>query len=617
MHSFLKQTFLSLTVLSLGLISAQAGHPSRGLWVGEVALNAVNEATGAVGDSNSYVFTDPEVVTPTSDTAYLRLIVHVNGAGQAQLLKSVAVVAGGSDASGAADIVLLTDPTLYSSYPGIAKRYASAFYEFGSAESVTAVDQLIETATALAVSQAGSPEATIQAYVQAGLDPIVAGADVESAYLSTEAASFITTGFFDESEAIAIGNEVASLMDASTHTVESFAYDPEVAYAPFTGASSVFGFFTNTMLAATNLRTASQFYDDTRGIEAIAEVVVAAAIAVGDVPTVDLVTKQANAVTAAVSAWHNAADVNQDYNRFLASSDFTRLPDFIVDVVVQTAIVEAGVTSDPAIIIAAIKDALTLETPVSTVDAASVFLESASLFGDPRAINVFAGLIDSTAEAAATQVLVDATEVTLKEVVVAAANNAFESIEAAPVFARAPTTAYSDFVVSDEYEAAATTAASVAAAEVAFQYGVGVRRPEDLAKFAKEKVSIALVGIRNQVAALPQNTVPLAGSLAPGGSVAGEFILPALAPTNPFLHRLHPDHTVGIEITRQIELTINAAEDVSGLDRSGYGVSRLTGTYLEEIFGLHKALGNSQDVGLKTQGTFTLNRLTLVDSLNF
>ncbi len=52
-------------------------------------------------------------------------------------------------------------------------------------------------------------------------------------------------------------------------------------------------------------------------------------------------------------------------------------------------------------------------------------------------------------------------------------------------------------------------------------------------------------------------------------------------------------------------------------ERAGYGVSRITGTYFEEIFGLHKPLGNSQDVGLRTQGTFNLNRLSFVDSLNF
>ena len=36
----------------------------------------------------------------------------------------------------------------------------------------------------------------------------------------------------------------------------------------------------------------------------------------------------------------------------------------------------------------------------------------------------------------------------------------------------------------------------------------------------------------------------------------------------------------------------------------------------EEIFGLHKPLGPNQDIGLKVEGAFVLNRITLVDTLN-
>jgi hypothetical protein len=82
------------------------------------------------------------------------------------------------------------------------------------------------------------------------------------------------------------------------------------------------------------------------------------------------------------------------------------------------------------------------------------------------------------------------------------------------------------------------------------------------------------------------------------------------------MHRRHPDHTEGFPITRRISLTVDAPTPGNS-GRAGYGVSRITGTYAEEIFGLHKPLGNSQNVGLRTRGTFNLNRLTFVETLNF
>jgi hypothetical protein len=45
-------------------------------------------------------------------------------------------------------------------------------------------------------------------------------------------------------------------------------------------------------------------------------------------------------------------------------------------------------------------------------------------------------------------------------------------------------------------------------------------------------------------------------------------------------------------------------------------VQRITGVYREEIFGLHKPLGPQQDKGLKVEGRFELNRISLIDALN-
>ena len=150
-----------------------------------------------------------------------------------------------------------------------------------------------------------------------------------------------------------------------------------------------------------------------------------------------------------------------------------------------------------------------------------------------------------------------------------------------------------------------------------FQFTNGVADRNDLEFFIRRAVSKALIGVRNEAAALLKSEVALSGELAADQSLQGEFILPALAPTNPFLHRLHPDHSEGIAITRRVSMTVDPVAATSGFETAGYGVSELSGVYEEELFGLHKPLGNAQDVGLKTKGRFTLNRLTLVETLNF
>ena len=79
-------------VLSMGLVCSAfaATNPYRGLWVGQVALNRVNEVTIPLDEDNNPIAPDPVVATPTADTAYFRLILHVNGSGQVSLLKDVA-----------------------------------------------------------------------------------------------------------------------------------------------------------------------------------------------------------------------------------------------------------------------------------------------------------------------------------------------------------------------------------------------------------------------------------------------------------------------------------------------------------------------------------------------
>jgi hypothetical protein len=626
MHSILKQTRNLTIVALLGVSSAWAAHPSRGLWVGEVALNAVNEATGAVGDSNTYEFTDPAITTPTSDIAYLRLILHVNGAGQVSLLKSVAIVQTGNVVNGVDEIRLITNPEFYPSFPGIARRVASAFYDFGDPGGADAMQTLIDEAVATAVTEAldGQSEAAIELAINAVLDDIVENADVDSAYLNTGASpSFITDDFFALADVELIADTVAALIHDNTLSAVDFNYQGAgIRYAPFP-VDPLGSAFEDSVKAAERLEEDS-FYGDTRGTDGIVNIVVAAAAAVDALdPSEPLATKEAAARLAAIAEWHNAADLEQAYNRFLATTEFSSLPNNLTAPAVQTAIARADAGDTESEIFDAVVAALELsgDVPFLTNEATDVFANS--LNGDPRAQLTLAALLDAVAEAATTQVLVSNEIITVTNVVEAAVLVAFDSIVPAPVFATAPSPEYIEFVAGSvnatksDYAEAATLAAETAASEVKFQLDAGEDDPAALAVLTERALLQALIGFRNQAASLPLNSVALEGELASGGVVSGSFQLPALAPTNPFLHRLHPDHSVGIAITRKISIEVDAPEAGGDFTLAGYGVSELKGTYNEEIFGLHKPLGNNQDTGLKTQGSFTLNRLTLADTLNF
>ena len=146
-------------------LSARTGwaqaNPYRGLWIGTVALDAVNEVSVPLDANNVPIAPNPEVPTATYDRAELRLLIHVNGAGQAALLKDVAIlnrVYGQQTnnlavAAGENDLALVTDPRLYSEYPvQPAMRYASAAFDFGDAKATEALDAIVEAAATQAAA---------------------------------------------------------------------------------------------------------------------------------------------------------------------------------------------------------------------------------------------------------------------------------------------------------------------------------------------------------------------------------------------------------------------------------------------------------------------------------
>jgi hypothetical protein len=99
------------------------------------------------------------------------------------------------------------------------------------------------------------------------------------------------------------------------------------------------------------------------------------------------------------------------------------------------------------------------------------------------------------------------------------------------------------------------------------------------------------------------------------GALTATLYLPANHPTNPFRHRRHPDHTAGFDVRRNIRIDFDGSP-TNSLDHAGFGVDRITGTYREEITGLHKPLGPQQSIGLKVEGPVEFSRISLIDTLN-
>jgi len=178
-----------------------------------------------------------------------------------------------------------------------------------------------------------------------------------------------------------------------------------------------------------------------------------------------------------------------------------------------------------------------------------------------------------------------------------------------------PSLDYDNFVRSQEFADGVATA-SAAAAEAALD-----EKTELLAtptSIRDKALGAAIDSLAAVFAFASRSLLPelaMSGAFGPAGGVDTELILPANHPTNPFRHRRHPDHTVGFDIRRMINLSFDAA-DRQPLGRAGYGVDRISGVYEEEIFGLHKPLGPDKDIGLKVRGHFQLNRISQIDTLN-
>lgn len=588
------------TCLSVPAGQAQTS-PFRGLWVGTASLDAVNEVSVPLDASNVPIAPDPEVPTPTYDRAELRLLIHVNGAGQASLLKDVAIlnrvygqrtnnVALAADEN---DLALVTDPRLYSEYPvQPAMRYASAVFDFGDAKATEALDAIVESAATQAAAFTTNAALDVSdqaARVQARNDAI--------ALIQPQ----LTTIAVNANVAEAFNQFLLQFNTAALAAIIADTSDPVVA----------------TLTASAEQLRDQSFYGDTRELDMVQSVVAAVDAAAA-----------ADRYKAAHHAASAFADVQNLYQRFVSGSA-------MADMISAAAVAAGPAAQLPGATAGSIEAAL--RALPKTVAALTAALQAkVPMYDDTRSTDAANAVLAAMSQAAFDNATLTTLEIQEQSESAGRAALA-EAVARYPLPTLTPTGDYNAFVTSNAFTATPATAA-YAAADAAIEERATnpLYTPYSLYAAAKLGAIKALASAYGTAARAMRNELPLAGVFAPGSGdprriselpqpsdlgppgLEGHLILPASHPTNPFRHRRHPDHTTGYNIERVIRLDFDGVQG-DALEAAGYGVDRITGTYREEIFGLHKPLGPdpvSAPVGLRTEGRFELNRVSLIDTLN-
>jgi len=590
----------ALAVLLMPLPSLGQASPYRGLWVGSASLRAVNEVSIPLDEDNVPVAPDPRVPTATADQADIRLIIHVNGAGQASLLKDVAILNREDTATNstlaagqavASDLALVSDPRLYSSFPPqAAVHIASAVFDFGDIDATYALDELVNTAAVLAASFATNSSLSVGTQaerVQARNSAVASMTPV----LSTRA---------DNADVAKAFNDFLLVFNSSAvNAIAANPADPIV---------------NSLMTNAIAIRDRS-FYRDPRPVDMVNAVVAA----VNATPT----NKQAAAHKMASSY----ADVLNVYQRFISGKVFGEM--------ITAAALQAGTSaSEPGATAESVRTAIR-GIPESLAAITGALSAKVNAYNDTRATDAVNAVLEGMVTAAMAALPSSAAEIA--ELAEAAGQAVLsDMVRRYPLPPRTPTLDYNTFVQSAGFDGAASVIAE-AAARAAIEH----RAANPLYTFASLEAAARLAAIaaaRNlyaEAARAMRTEILMTGTFAPGSGdprfvaeltqptdlgpagLTATVVLPANHPTNPFRHRRHPDHSTGFDITRNVRLDFDAL-GTNSLAMS-YGVNKITGTYREEVFGLHKPLGPQPDtspIGLKTEGRFELNRISLIDTLN-
>lgn len=610
---------LAAGVLAAGHFPAFGENPTsspyRGLWAGQVTLNFVNEVPVPLDKNNNPVAPDPAVATPTFDQAHLRLILHVDGAGQVRLLRDVAVLNRAPSSIGTgvvdlkdnpqalafrssllvreSDLSLLTDERLYAEFPPQpALRIASAVYDFGEDRATRAVESVIEEIALTAAAE------------------ILAGADPSDAESSAVAAA--TSNVLQRSN---LSTEFDRFLreDMTRADVENIAVDSGTARQ-------------EARQSANQLQNWSPFFPDARGMNMV-EAIVAAA---DSWPASDVDGRKKVALNTAAAH----ADLTDEYPRFIAGKQFGDMISSGAQAAGLAAVVPGATAGSISLAVRGNTAVRAAQTAANALDALP------PSYGDSRAIDAFnivvAAIVGKAAElsteGSATSIALAARE--------AGVTALAERVARYLVPALGPTPDYTTFIKTPEYLGSPAVAAAAAVDAI---IDALTENPfldlDELTVIASDAAADALragtVNAFSKAAVANRRELPLQGEFGAGvgdprfsyhikkdrlaplapAELSGEMFLPAGHPTNPFRHRRHPDHKYGYDLTRRIRLDFDPGP-AGSMERGGYGVSRISGVYREEISGLHKPLGQNKDLGLRVEGRFELNRISLIDALN-
>lgn len=602
MKWFNSSTLFLGAALLVGGHALAAMNDYAGLWVGQVALSHVNEVAVPLDEHNTPIAPNPNVPTPAHDEAYLRLILHVNGAGQVHLLRDVALLkqadgsASGAVAQSESDYVLVTDERLYADFPRQeAVRIASAVFDFGDRKATDAVDGLVD--------------AVVDAVAESAQSSGVSSTSRDSALRHAE--------------------QNAQLAGENAGTPKIGPADVNAAFAAFLRDELPSGVLTSLAttepLNLTALRTraralqAASFYADARAVRMLDDL--------------EAAVNAADGAPAKQAVAHNVVsryrDFDNRYQRFITGRS---VGDLIVDAAAAAA--KSAVLADA-----------TAQSVGEAVDQIATVIAVRK-----EALQIKVAAYEDTAAPAAVDLVLDA-------VVESAMEHRSESVGAVeraaevaglsalesrvPRYAlqvESPTQDYTAFVSSASFAGAVPTAAKAAAlAAVKAAKNDPFHSVQTLKNAARIAAVNALQTVYAEAARARQTELPMTGRFAVGegdsrlvstisqqdaplgaAALTAAIFLPANHPTNPFRHRRHPDHTTGFDIRRQIRIDFDAAPS-NELQRVSFGVDQIHGTYREEIFGLHKPLGpapQTNPIGLKVEGQFELNRISHIDTLN-
>ena len=589
----LKKHIPFLCILLLLSATVVCANEYSGLWVGKATLTHVNEVSIPLDENNDAIAPDPNVPTSTHDAAHLRLILHVDGAGQVNLLKDVAILRRHVDGetesqlfSSEDDLALVSDERLYSDFPvQEARRFASAVFDFGDYKATEALDSIVDEMVSQVTANVWTSDVTS---ASSSAELRLAEDDAQAAAENSIAAN----GLVDAADA-ASGFDQFMINQLPPLTVEDISVTGTVP--------------TNTQNTADELT--STFYEDTRAQDVLDEIT---AVSTNLSFTTDDEKKEEGLFIAA-----RYADTDNLYQRFVTGSAFG---DMIPSAAAAAAAEAVLSNSTPE----SVSNEVHALTEVSSVES-EAFSAQISTYSDTTASDAVSSVLDAVIDAAASSS--NDTESAIAAEAEEAGLAALSSIRHFSLPICTPTADYTTFVRSDEFTAKIPDAAEEAAvAAVAEMRDNPFATTNSLAAAAEIAARNTLRSVYILAAKARRTELPMVGMFGPGqgdprltadagtlgtAGLTGEIRLPATHPTNPFRHAQHPDHTAGMDITRSIRLDFD--EDASPSSR---GMDRLTGIYREEVFGLHKKLGPNQDTGLKVEGTFELNRVSHIDTLN-